>query len=65
MLCEGVSQMTRLNLTEDRKANQALQGAVADAERDLAQGNWVDHSEIEAKLREWAKKATHASPLRA
>ena len=31
-----------------------LQRAVEDAERDLAEGRWVEHSEIVAKLQRWA-----------
>jgi prevent-host-death family protein len=42
---------------EESAERQILQRAVEDAERDLAQGHWVDHSEIEAKLKEWAKSA--------
>jgi predicted transcriptional regulator len=31
-----------------------IQEAVEEAERDIAQGNWVQHSEVMAKLKRWA-----------
>jgi prevent-host-death family protein len=31
-----------------------LQRAVEDAERDLAEGRWVEHSEVLAKLQRWS-----------
>lgn len=57
---KGVAVLLSINAFEELEESaerQVLQRAVEDAERDLAQGNWVDHSEIEAKLREWAKSA--------
>jgi hypothetical protein len=31
-----------------------LQRAVDEAEQDLAAGKWIEHSEVEAKLRHWS-----------
>jgi hypothetical protein len=44
---------------EDRckKTERVLQQAVADAERGIAAGEWVDHGEIAAKLKHWAGAA--------
>ena len=36
-------------------ANPHLQRAVEEAERGIAKGRWVEHAEVEAKLREWAR----------
>ena len=45
----------RVNLDEQRRARRSkLQRAVDEAERDLADSNWVEHSEIDAKLRRWS-----------
>ncbi|MEE8585832.1 MAG: type II toxin-antitoxin system prevent-host-death family antitoxin, partial [Acidobacteriota bacterium] len=35
-------------------ANPHLQRAVEEAEGGIAKGRWVEHAEVEAKLREWA-----------
>ncbi len=35
-------------------ANPALQSAVDKAETGIAEGRWVEHAEVEAKLRRWA-----------
>ena len=32
----------------------ALQRAVDEAEQGIAEGRWVDHAEVEAKLKRWA-----------
>jgi len=34
--------------------NAELQRAVDDAERDLADGNWVENADIQVKLKRWA-----------
>jgi hypothetical protein len=34
--------------------DEELQSAVADAERDLAEGCWVEHSEVLAKPQRWS-----------
>jgi predicted transcriptional regulator len=36
---------------------QEVKQAVDEAERDIAQGNWVENSEILKKLKRWANKA--------
>jgi len=54
--------MPHLKLSQDlrpvsdleRQAIQDLQKGVDEAERDLAQGRWVEHSDVEAKLKRWA-----------
>jgi predicted transcriptional regulator len=35
-----------------------LRRAVEEAERDIAEGNWVEHPEILAKLKRWSAGAT-------
>jgi predicted transcriptional regulator len=45
----------REHLSKGRK--QEVQQAVDEAERDIAQGNWVENSEILKKLKRWANKA--------
>ena len=35
-------------------ARSALQQAVIDAERGIAAGEWIDHTEIAARLKSWA-----------
>jgi len=36
-----------------KERGQEVQRAVDEAERDIAQGNWVEHSEILKKLKRW------------
>jgi predicted transcriptional regulator len=40
-----------------KRRDQEVQQAVDEAERDIAQGNWVENSEILKKLKRWANKA--------
>lgn len=42
----------------ERLAILSVQESVEEAERDLTQGNWIEHSEIEAKLRRWSTSPT-------
>ena len=52
----------RSDLDEQRPARRSkLQRAVDEAERDLADSNWVEHSEIDAKLRRWSTGEPQAS----
>jgi prevent-host-death family protein len=53
----GVAVVLSIEAFEDleRSASRLeLQRAVDEAERDLAQGNWIKHTEIEGKLRRWS-----------
>lgn len=53
----GVAVVLSISAFEDLQnaaERMELQRAVDEAERDLAQGNWVEHSDIEAKLKRWA-----------
>lgn len=52
--------MARLKLSENLRplsevrTSKAVQQAVDDAERDLAEGHWVENSEILARLKRWS-----------
>ncbi|HWM91174.1 MAG TPA: type II toxin-antitoxin system Phd/YefM family antitoxin [Thermoanaerobaculia bacterium] len=53
----GVAVVLSIEAFEDlqRSAERLeFQRTVDAAEHDIAQGNWVEHSEIEAKLKRWA-----------
>ncbi|HYN21233.1 MAG TPA: type II toxin-antitoxin system Phd/YefM family antitoxin [Thermoanaerobaculia bacterium] len=53
----GVAVVLSIEAFEDlqRSADQSeLQHSIDEAERDLAEGNWVEHSAIDAKLRRWS-----------
>lgn len=53
----GVAVVLSLDTFENLQGSAdrlELQHAVEEAERDMAQGHWVEHSEIEGKLRRWA-----------
>jgi prevent-host-death family protein len=53
----GVAVVLSIQAFEDlqRSAERVkLQRAVDEAERDLAEGKWVEHSDVEAKLQRWA-----------
>jgi hypothetical protein len=39
---------------ESLEAPEDLQQAVDDAERDLAEGNWIENSDMLVKLKQWA-----------
>jgi predicted transcriptional regulator len=43
---------------ERQTIQNSLQEGVDEAERDFVQGNWIEHSEIEAKLRQWSTSPT-------
>src|SRR5438105_12631922 len=56
----GVAVLLSLDAFEDLQISterQELQHAVDEAERDLDAGNWVEHSEVVAKLKRWAGEA--------
>ena len=53
----GVAVVLSLEAFEDLQSSAehfAVQRAVDEAEQDIAAGKWVEHSEIEAKLKRWA-----------
>lgn len=53
----GVAVVLSIKAFEDLQSSaerMELQRAVDEAERDLAQGKWVEHSDVEAKLKRWA-----------
>lgn len=53
----GVAVVLSLETFEDLERSAArleLQRAVDEAERDLAQGKWVEHAEIEGRLKRWS-----------
>jgi prevent-host-death family protein len=47
----SVEAFEALQTSSDR---QELQRAVDDAEKDIADGNWVENSEVLAKLKRWS-----------
>jgi len=47
----SVEAFEALQISSDR---QEVQRAVDDAERDIAEGNWVENSEVLAKLKRWS-----------
>ncbi|NJL27128.1 MAG: type II toxin-antitoxin system Phd/YefM family antitoxin [Thermoanaerobaculia bacterium] len=47
----SVEAFERMQAASERLA---LQAAVDEAERGIAAGDWVEHAEVEAKLRRWA-----------
>jgi antitoxin YefM len=56
----GVAVLLSLEAFEDLQTSaerQELQRAVDEAERDMAEGRWVEHSEVKAKLKRWAGEA--------
>jgi antitoxin YefM len=53
----GVAVLLSLEAFEDLQSSAErleLQRAVDEAERDIAEGQWVEHSEVVAKLKRWA-----------
>jgi prevent-host-death family protein len=53
----GVAVMLSIQAFEelqDSAGTGELQRAVEDAERDIAEGRWVEHSEVLAKLERWS-----------
>jgi prevent-host-death family protein len=53
----GVAVVLSLQAFEDLQGSvdrMKLQRAVEEAEDDMGQGKWVEHSEVEAKLKRWA-----------
>jgi prevent-host-death family protein len=53
----GVAVLLSLEAFEDLQVSSdrlELQQAVEEAERDIAEGNWIEGSEVEAKLKRWA-----------
>lgn len=53
----GVAVLLSVETFEDLQSSSErleVQRAVDDAERDLAEGNWVEDSEIVAKLKRWS-----------
>lgn len=53
----GVVVLLSLEAFEDLQTSAdrlELQQAVDDAERDIAEGNWVENSEVVGKLKRWA-----------
>jgi prevent-host-death family protein len=53
----GVAVVLSIEAFEDLERSAShleLQRAVDKAEHDLAQGNWIKHTEIESKLRRWS-----------
>jgi len=53
----GVAVLLSVEAFEELQSSSdrlALQRAVDEAERDLAQGNWVEHSDVERKLTRWS-----------
>jgi prevent-host-death family protein len=53
----GVAVLLSVEAFEELQSSAerlALQRAVDEAERDLAQGNWVEHSDVERKLTRWS-----------
>lgn len=52
----GVAVMLSVEAFEELQGSvtrSELQRAVEDAERDIAEGRWVEHSEVLAKLERW------------
>jgi predicted transcriptional regulator len=57
ILAKEREEMARLNLSEDLQSSEEhlqLQRAVEEAEQDIADGNWVEHSEVVEKLKLWS-----------
>jgi prevent-host-death family protein len=53
----GVAVLLSVEAFEDLQISAEaleLQRAVDGAERDMAEGRWVEHSEVKAKLKRWA-----------
>ncbi|MFL6264098.1 MAG: type II toxin-antitoxin system Phd/YefM family antitoxin [Thermoanaerobaculia bacterium] len=53
----GVAVLLSVEAFEDLQTSSErieLQYAVEEAERDIAEGNWVEGSEVVAKLKRWA-----------
>lgn len=53
----GVAVVLSIKAFEDLQSSaerMELQRAVDEAERDLAQGKWVEHCDVEAKLKRWS-----------
>ncbi|MEA2603255.1 MAG: hypothetical protein QOF89_4247 [Acidobacteriota bacterium] len=53
----GVAVLLSVEAFEDLQTSAEaleLQRAVDGAERDMAEGRWVEHSEVKAKLKRWA-----------
>jgi prevent-host-death family protein len=53
----GVAVMLSIQAFEelqDSAETGELQRAVEDAERDITEGRWVEHSEVLAKLKRWS-----------
>lgn len=53
----GVAVLLSLEAFEDLQTSAErleLQRAVDEAERDMSEGHWVEHSEMKAKLKRWA-----------
>jgi prevent-host-death family protein len=53
----GVAVLLSVETFEDLQTSserREIQRAVDDAERDLAEGNWVENSEVLGKLKRWS-----------
>lgn len=53
----GVAVLLSVDAFEELQGNaerMELQRGVEEAERDFAENRWVEHSEVEAKLKRWA-----------
>jgi prevent-host-death family protein len=53
----GVAVLLSVEAFEELQASSerlALQRAVDQAERDLAEGNWIEDADVERKLRRWS-----------
>ncbi|MFY9823182.1 MAG: type II toxin-antitoxin system Phd/YefM family antitoxin [Thermoanaerobaculia bacterium] len=53
----GIAVLMSLEAFEDLQSSAErleLQRAVEDAEQDIAKGNWVEHSEVLRKLKQWS-----------
>ena len=52
----GVAVLLSIDAFEELQSSAErleLQRAVEEAERDLGEGSWVEHSDMEAKLKRW------------
>jgi prevent-host-death family protein len=57
----GVAVLLSVEAFEDLQSSSErleVQRAVDDAERDIEEGNWVENSEVVAKLKRWADSET-------
>ncbi len=51
-----MSKASKRPAIESNVVRTELQRAVEEAERDLAENRWTEHSEVEAKLKWWASR---------